>query len=122
MGQWTMREVKKPLGPAGNQLRHNLRQLRIARGLTYRGLDDQLAAAGRRIDRTALTRIESGERRVDVDDLVALSQVLGVAPEQLYTPIPCDLCHGVPPEGFTCNRCGRAGSETSSQPGRETVA
>jgi transcriptional regulator with XRE-family HTH domain len=35
---------------------------------------------------SGLTRIERGERRVDVDDLLALSVVLGVTPNRLLLP------------------------------------
>lgn len=61
----------------------NVRFLRQAHGLTYRELAVQLAKAGRPIPELGLSRLERGERRIDVDDLVALAQVLGVTPQEL---------------------------------------
>lgn len=46
----------------------------------------QLAEIGREIPPLGLRRIESGERRVDVDDLVALAFVFDVSPLALLLP------------------------------------
>src|SRR3954454_23683106 len=44
--------------------------------------------AGRPILASGLGKIESGERRVDVDDLVALAVALDVSPVRLLLPRP----------------------------------
>jgi transcriptional regulator with XRE-family HTH domain len=49
-------------------------------------LSRQLAEVGREIPPLGLRRIESGERRVDVDDLVALAVVFDVSPLALLLP------------------------------------
>jgi transcriptional regulator with XRE-family HTH domain len=61
----------------------NVKHLRQARGLTYKELAEQLGHAGRPIPVLGLARLERGERRVDVDDLVALARALGVTPHEL---------------------------------------
>lgn len=77
---------RNDLGPVGEQVRANLKQLREARGLSTGRLSQLLAEAGRPILPTAITKIESGDRRVDVGDLVALAVVLGVNPNRLLLP------------------------------------
>ena len=49
-------------------------------------LSRQLAEMGRQIPPLGLRRIESEDRRVDVDDLVALALALGVSPITLLMP------------------------------------
>lgn len=71
------------VGPAGRDVAANLATIRKARGLTTRELTRLTAAAGRAIPPSGITRIEAGERRVDIDDLVILAKVLGVRVEQL---------------------------------------
>jgi transcriptional regulator with XRE-family HTH domain len=77
---------KNPLGPVGDYVTANLSELREARRLTYRELSDRLTGIGRPIPTLGLSRIESGNRRVDADDLVALAIVLGVSPAALLLP------------------------------------
>lgn len=45
------------------------------------------------------------------DRLAALAGVLGVTAGQLMTAPDCDTCQGAPPAGFTCNACGRGGTQ-----------
>jgi hypothetical protein len=78
--------------------------------MTFVELSERLSAAGRPIPVLGLRRIERGERRVDVDDLVALAVVFGVSPERLLRPFDCPKYHGEPPVGFTCNTCGQVSS------------
>lgn len=70
-----MSEPRGPLGPAGNNLRRNIRRLREQRQWSYRDVEERLARAGRAIPVLALSAIDAGERHVDVDDLVALTTV-----------------------------------------------
>lgn len=74
------------LGPIGRYVISNLEYLRNARRLTYRELSERLSRLGRPIPTLGLSRIEKGDRRVDVDDLVALAVALGVNPSALLLP------------------------------------
>jgi len=109
---------RSPLGPAGNNLRRNIRRLREQRRWAYRDVEEHLARAGRAIPTLALSAIDTGERSVDVDDLVALATVFGLGVEELLQPpADCDTCHGAPPAGFMCLEC-----ETSGLPQRPPTA
>jgi transcriptional regulator with XRE-family HTH domain len=81
-------EKKNPLGPIGATVQQNVRRLREERNLTMAELSRRLGGdkIGRKIPTLALARIEKGERRVDVDDLVALAIALGVSPTALLLP------------------------------------
>jgi 8-oxo-dGTP pyrophosphatase MutT (NUDIX family)/transcriptional regulator with XRE-family HTH domain len=78
--------ARVPLGPVGRYVIENLEDLRVARRLTYRQLADRLEKLGRPIPTLGLSRIEKGNRRVDVDDLVALAIALEVSPGALLLP------------------------------------
>lgn len=96
----------KQLGDAGHSVRQNVRILRQQRRLTFAELSRQLSALERPIPVLGLRRIETGTRRVDVDELVAFGAVFGVAPAALLEPLPgCATCHGAPPPGFICAQC-----------------
>jgi transcriptional regulator with XRE-family HTH domain len=106
------------LGPAGNNVRRNVRRLREARRWSYREMEERLARAGQAIPVLAQSAIDTGKRRVDVDDLVALAAVFGLTPaELLEPPADCETCHGSPPVGFMCLEC-----ETSGLPKRKPTA
>lgn len=64
----------------------NIRRIREGQKLTYVELADRLTKIGRPIPVLGLRRIEKGERRVDVDDLLALAVALGVMPVDLLVP------------------------------------
>jgi len=68
----------------GRQVAANIKRLRG--GMTYRELSDRLEEVGRPIAVLGLKRIESGERKVDVDDLMAFAIVFGVSPLTLLMP------------------------------------
>jgi 8-oxo-dGTP diphosphatase len=78
--------ARVPLGPVGGYVMKNLKELRQARGLTYKELSDRLREIGRDIPTLGLSRIEKGARRVDADDLVAIAIVLSVNPSALLLP------------------------------------
>lgn len=95
------------IGAVGDQVRRNLLRLRTGRGLTVNQLASLCEKLGRKIPQSGLTRIELGERRVDVDDLLVLARALNVSYTQLIEPpSPCASCHGTPPVGFSCLACG----------------
>ena len=77
---------KLELGDTGAAVARNVSRLRKAIGLNYTDLSTRLANIGRDIPPLAVRRIEEGNRRVDVDDLVALAIALGVSPATLLMP------------------------------------
>ncbi|MFF3660058.1 helix-turn-helix domain-containing protein [Streptomyces olivochromogenes] len=82
-----MAETKQtPPTPAGEVLAANLKRLREEQRLTYVELSARLTETGRPIPVLGLRRIERGERRVDVDDLLALALVLSTHPVDLLVP------------------------------------
>lgn len=103
-----------PPGPAGRNVRRNVRRLREQYRWSYREVEERLAQAGRAIPVLGLSAIEAGERRVDVDDLVALTAVFGLTPgELLEPPADCENCHGAPPAGFLCMECETSGGRNA---------
>lgn len=75
-----------------------MRRFREKRRLGYAELSRKLAEMGRDIPPLGLRRIEAGERRVDVDDLVALALALDVSPLALLLPADTSsLVAGRPP-------------------------
>lgn len=77
---------KSDLGPIGQNVTQTVHQFREKRGLGYAELSRKLADLGRDIPPLGLRRIESGERRVDADDLVALALALDVSVLALLLP------------------------------------
>ncbi|MGW6144432.1 helix-turn-helix domain-containing protein [Streptomyces sp. NPDC055140] len=102
-----------PLGPAGRNVRLNVRRLREELRYSYAELSERLARQGRHIHTVELGRLEAGERRVDVDDLLALAAVFGMEVGQLIEPpAECGNCQGAPPLGFICMECETTGLPT----------
>lgn len=79
-------DKRNPLGPTGETVRENIKRFREGRNLGYIKLARMLDEIGRPIPELGLRRIEAGDRRVDVDDLMALAAVLGVSPISLLLP------------------------------------
>ncbi|GAA4374167.1 helix-turn-helix domain-containing protein [Paeniglutamicibacter cryotolerans] len=77
---------KIDIGPSGQTVALNLKRMREAQKLTYTEVSRKLESIGRAISPLAVRRMEDGDRRVDVDDLVALSVALNVAPVTLLMP------------------------------------
>lgn len=77
---------KNELGPTGETVRSNVKQLRERQRLSYAELSRKLDELGRPIATLGLSRIEKGERRVDSDDLTALAAALEVSPIALLMP------------------------------------
>ncbi|MEU2111846.1 helix-turn-helix transcriptional regulator [Streptomyces sp. NPDC019507] len=90
-----------------------VRAARKNRGWTRERFAEQCAVKGyAALTYAALTNIERSpdapegrQRRISVDELVALAEVLGLKPEQLLASPYCDACKDMPPPGFTCNQC-----------------
>lgn len=101
-----MTDEQRRRGPAatqveatGQHVRANVARVRKARGLTTYQLAQLMKDAGRPIPQSGISRIESGLRRVDVDDLTALAVVLGVSPSALLLPLRDDADATVPITG-----------------------
>ncbi|MGW5411863.1 helix-turn-helix domain-containing protein [Actinomadura geliboluensis] len=79
---------KLDLGPTGQRVAENLRELRRRiEGLTVYRMSERLKDEhGVSLQPSGLTRIERGERKVDVDELVAFSILLEVNPSALLLP------------------------------------
>lgn len=88
------RERGNPIGPTARTVGENIRRLRADIGITQTELSRRLAENGRPIPVASIGRIESGDRRVEVDDLVAIAIALGVGPLALLLPdtrLPVDV-------------------------------
>ncbi|QFS93782.1 hypothetical protein FIV07_23750 [Mycobacterium sp. THAF192] len=77
---------KNPLGPTGATVAANVKRLRTKHGLAFTELSARLADLGRPIPPLGLRKIESQDRRVDADDLMALAVALGANPNALLFP------------------------------------
>jgi transcriptional regulator with XRE-family HTH domain len=74
------------LGPIGVAVAANIERLIESQNLSYAQLSRRLKKLGRTIAPLGLTRIRDLQRRVDVDDLIALALALGVSPTTLLLP------------------------------------
>ena len=74
------------VGPIGVNVNQAVKRFREKRRLGYAELSRKLDEMGRDIPPLGLRRIESGERRVDVDDLIALALALDVSVLALLLP------------------------------------
>lgn len=70
-------------GAATARVAANVKALRQAQGLTLEELAGRTDKLGRPILRAALSKVETGDRRVDVDDLIVLAFALEVTPNRL---------------------------------------
>lgn len=75
---------KNPLGATGQTVADNIKRLRG--DMAYTKLAAKLEEIGRPIPTLGLRKIESYERRVDADDLIALAVALEVSPITLLMP------------------------------------
>lgn len=76
----------RPLGPTGEAVRSNIKRIREERRIAVTELSARMRKLDRPIPPLGIHRIEAGERRVDVDDLMAFSVALGVSPASLLMP------------------------------------
>jgi transcriptional regulator with XRE-family HTH domain len=76
----------RPLDATGTTVRKNIRRIRDELGISGPELSEQLRTLNRPIPPLGISRIENGQRRVDVDDLVAIAVALGVSPVTLLMP------------------------------------
>jgi hypothetical protein len=83
----TARQRKYDIGPTGRTVSANVIRLRAVQDLTSKELAYR-TPADHQLDRSIVLKIERGERRVDVDDLIALSIAFDVSPLALLLPSP----------------------------------
>lgn len=69
------------------QVGAEIARVRKSKGLSYEALSKTLDGLGQRIPVLGLSKLEKGERRVDVTELVALAQAFGVPPIALLFPV-----------------------------------
>lgn len=70
-------------GPVGDRVAENIRRERTGQHLTLSDVAHACAKAGHPMHISTLSKIEKSERRVSVDDLVALAWVLNISPNDL---------------------------------------
>jgi transcriptional regulator with XRE-family HTH domain len=78
-------------GPTSARVSENIERFRVLRGMSQAQLANALTKVGRPMLDTAVSKMERGKRRVDVDDLVALSLALNISPVALLMPPTADL-------------------------------
>lgn len=69
-------------------LGQNIRALRMKNGFSQEQLAAQLQVRGCDVTRSALAKIEVGQRHIYPDELRALRDILGVAFEELFPALP----------------------------------
>ena len=69
-------------------LGQNIRALRMKKGFSQEQLAAQLQVRGCDVTRSALAKIEVGQRHIYPDELRALREILGVAFEELLPALP----------------------------------
>lgn len=73
-------------GPVAARVAHEIRRMRLIRGMTLQSVSEQLRILGYPLATSILSKIETEARRITVDDLVNIARALGVPSE--------DLLHG----------------------------
>jgi len=86
--------------------------LRTAHGLNQPQLAERMQDLGQPMHATAVSKIEQRDRRVDVDDLVALAAALNASPNRLLLPAvadnsPADLTSALTVESIRAWRWAR---------------
>lgn len=75
-----------PSGITNAHAAQNIRTARQAIGMDLRTMSTKLTDAGRKISPSGISKIENGDRRVDVDDLTGIAYILRTTPAALLTP------------------------------------
>ncbi|MCQ9389720.1 helix-turn-helix domain-containing protein [Brevibacterium sp. 50QC2O2] len=82
----TERVRGNPAGITNTHVANNIRTARQAIGMDLRTLSDGMAQAGRKLSPSGISKLEAGDRRVDVDDLIVIAYLLRTSPAALLTP------------------------------------
>ncbi len=94
-----MANEAKVSGATAHRVAANVRALRKGLGLDLAQLSVRLSEVGQPISLKALSKLETGQRRVDVDDLVALALALDVTPNRLLLTETASNVDGIPLTG-----------------------
>ena len=76
----TERVRGNPPGITNTHVAANIRAARQAIGMDLRTMSDALGAAGRKLSPSGISKLENGDRRVDVDDLTVIAYLLRTSP------------------------------------------
>jgi len=71
------------MGAAGNGVKDAIRALRIDRRMTLTDMTEALKSTDRPLSKATLSQLETGMRRIDIDDLFAIAKALKVDPREL---------------------------------------
>lgn len=82
----TERVRGNPAGITNTHVANNIRTARQAIGMDLRTLSDGISATGRKLSPSGISKLEAGDRRVDVDDLTVIAYLLRTTPAALLTP------------------------------------
>lgn len=77
-------------GPTSERVAANVKAVRVERRLTLGQLAERMTELGRPVLKSGLSKLEQGQRRVDVDELVALALALEVTPNRLLLDAVAD--------------------------------
>lgn len=83
------------VGPVGRRAAQNLERLRDSRRLSQGDLASAVERLGRPMTRQIVSKAEAGERRIDVDDLVAFAVALDTSTNRLLLPGTADAADPV---------------------------
>jgi transcriptional regulator with XRE-family HTH domain len=78
--------ARRRRGAASARIADNVRDVRKSRGMSTYDVSRALAGLGWPIAQSGIARVESGDRAVTVDDLLALAAALGCSPNRLLLP------------------------------------
>jgi len=89
-----------------------IRKAREATDFSQVRLAEQMVTLGHPWAQQTATRAERGVRVISLAEAVALAEILHFDAQlsELARGPLCDVCKDMPPQGFTCNTCGRSGS------------
>jgi transcriptional regulator with XRE-family HTH domain len=93
------------LGPVGESARRNVTRLRKAAGLSLADVSDRMTG-DRRLSVSGLSKVETGGRKIDVDDLVAIAAAIDVS--------PLAILFGQAPEHDALVEAGGTGTQASA--------
>lgn len=62
----------------------NIRKIRIAKGFTQEQLSAKMQVSGCDITRSALAKIEVGQRHINPDEIKLFKEILGVGFDELF--------------------------------------
>ena len=109
---------KIEVGPVGLNVARNVRERRKNAGYGYAELSRLLTGVDRPIPPLGLRHIETGRRRVDVDDLVVLAVVLQTSAVELMLPAGPGR---EPVKGYLVNGMGKPNVSIQAQQIREAL-